>query len=85
MPADADDGLAVDDFSLSASAVVTPTNPTALSARRPRSSQPGGTTLLTVAVTPGANPTSTGLAVTANLTAIGGSAHAAVLRRCDER
>jgi predicted extracellular nuclease len=35
---------------------------------------PGDTTLLTVAVTPGSNPTSTGLAVTADLSAIGGSA-----------
>src|SRR5207244_4146947 len=36
--------------------------------------QPGGMTLLTVSVTPGANPTSTGLAVSADLTAIGGGA-----------
>ena len=36
--------------------------------------QPGGTTLLTVAVTPGANPPSTGISVSADLTAIGGSA-----------
>jgi hypothetical protein len=34
----------------------------------------GGSTLLTVAVTPGANPVSTGLAVTANLSTIGGAA-----------
>ena len=35
---------------------------------------PGGSTLLTVAVTPGSGPASTGLAVSADLTAIGGSA-----------
>lgn len=40
----------------------------------PASVQPGDTATLTVNVTPGSNPTSTGITVTANLTAIGGSA-----------
>jgi beta-lactamase superfamily II metal-dependent hydrolase len=40
----------------------------------PSSVVPGGTTLLTVAVTPGQNPPSTGIFVTADLTSIGGAA-----------
>lgn len=51
-----------------------PTNPTGVGAANPTSLLAGGTTLLTVAVTPGANPPSTGLAVTADLTPIGGAA-----------
>jgi predicted extracellular nuclease len=53
---------------------VGPTNPSGVGAANPSTVLPGGSTLLTVTVTPGANPTSTGLAVTADLTAIGGSA-----------
>lgn len=51
-----------------------PTNPSGVGAANPASVPAGGSALLTVAVTPGANPTSTGLAVTADLTAIGGAA-----------
>lgn len=51
-----------------------PTSPTGTGAASPSTVQAGGTTLLTVAVTPGANPASTGIAVTGNLTSIGGSA-----------
>lgn len=51
-----------------------PTNPTGVGAANPASVVAGGSTLLTVTVTPGANPTSTGLSVTGDLTAIGGSA-----------
>ena len=51
-----------------------PTNPTGTGAASPASVAPGGSSLLTVAVTPGANPTSTGLAVSADLNSIGGSA-----------
>jgi hypothetical protein len=40
----------------------------------PNSVVAGGSTLLTVTVTPGVSPASTGIAVTTNLTAIGGSA-----------
>jgi predicted extracellular nuclease len=36
--------------------------------------EPGGTTLLTVTVTPGSTPTSTGITVTGDLSSIGGSA-----------
>jgi uncharacterized repeat protein (TIGR01451 family) len=51
-----------------------PTNPTGAGAATPSSVDPGGTTLLTVTVTPGTNPPSSGITVTGNLTAIGGSA-----------
>lgn len=51
-----------------------PTNPTGTGAANPSSVNPGDSTLLTVTVTPGTNPASTGLAVSGNLTAIGGSA-----------
>ncbi len=50
-----------------------PTNPTGTSAANPSTVAAGSTTLLTVTVTPGANPTSTGITVTGDLTAIGGS------------
>lgn len=51
-----------------------PTNPSGIGSANPNSAPVGGTTLLTVAVTPGGNPPSTGLAVAGDLTAIGGSA-----------
>lgn len=70
----ADDGLAVDNFSITADAVATPTDPSGVGAATPPIIAPGGSTLLTVAVTPGANPTSTGITVTGDLTTIGGSA-----------
>jgi hypothetical protein len=50
------------------------TNPTGNGSANPSSVTAGASTLLTVAVTPGANPASTGLVVSANLTAIGGAA-----------
>ncbi len=51
-----------------------PTNPSGTGAATPGSVAQGAQTLLTVATTPGANPASTGLTVTADLTSIGGSA-----------
>jgi len=50
------------------------TNPSGAGAASPASVLQGGTTLLTVLVTPGANPSSTGIVVTGNLSSIGGSA-----------
>ena len=50
------------------------TNPSGAGAATPASVVAGGTTLLTVLVTPGANPTSTGIVVTGDLSSIGGSA-----------
>lgn len=48
-----------------------PSNPSAVAAANPSTLTPGGTTLLTVTVTPGAMPVSTGLVVTSNLTSLG--------------
>ena len=50
------------------------TPPTATGGASPASVEKGSATLLTVTVTPGANPTSTGLTVTGDLTSIGGAA-----------
>ncbi|MGH9769211.1 MAG: lamin tail domain-containing protein [Blastocatellia bacterium] len=49
------------------------TNPSGVGAAFPNPVAAGNVVLLTVTVTPGANPTSTGLQVTGNLTAIGGA------------
>jgi predicted extracellular nuclease len=68
----ADDGLAIDDFSITADAVATPTDPSGVGVAAPPIVAPGGSSLLTVTVTPGANPTSTGITVTGDLTTIGG-------------
>ena len=65
--------LAIDDISI-LGVGNTQTNPTATAAANPATVQAGSSTLLTVTVTPGLNPTSTGIVVTADLTAIGGSA-----------
>jgi uncharacterized protein len=48
------------------------TNPSGIGAANPNPVSPGNTTVLTVAVTPGANPASTGIAVTGDLSQIGG-------------
>src|SRR5207244_1184238 len=49
------------------------TNPSGSGTATPASVAPTQTSLLAVAVTPGQNPTSTGITVTADLTSIGGS------------
>jgi uncharacterized protein len=49
------------------------TNPGGAGSASPSSVIEGGTTLLTVLVSPGANPTSTGITVTGDLSSIGGS------------
>ncbi len=66
----ADDGLAVDDFSLTASAE--PANPSATATAMAAS--PGAVAVIAGVITPGVNPISTGLAVTCNLSAAGGPA-----------
>src|SRR6266545_4973467 len=50
------------------------TNPSGTGSSSPTSVAPGDSSLLTVTVTPGTNPTSTGLAVASDLSSIGGSA-----------
>lgn len=54
--------------------VLAATNPSGVGAADPNSVLPGELSTLTVTVTPGTNPTSTGVAVTADLSSIGGSA-----------
>ena len=50
-----------------------PTSPSATGSANPSSLQAGNSTTLSATVTPGANPVSSGLAVTCTLTAIGGT------------
>ena len=52
----------------------TPTNPSGVGAANPALVAPGGSSFLTVIVAAGTNPASTGLAVTCDLSSIGGSA-----------
>ena len=66
------DGLGSHDASCGGGSL--PTDPAASTSASPASLAAGDATLLTVTVVPGANPASTGLAVTADLAAIGGSA-----------
>ncbi|HEV7799337.1 MAG TPA: lamin tail domain-containing protein, partial [Pyrinomonadaceae bacterium] len=51
-----------------------PGNPSGVGAANPNAVPPGGSSLLTVSVTPGTAPVSTGITVTGNLSTIGGSA-----------
>jgi DNA/RNA endonuclease G (NUC1) len=53
--------------------VIATTSPTGVGAATPNSVLPGNSSTLTVTVTPGTNPASTGLFVTADLSTIGGS------------
>lgn len=65
----------VDNFTVSGNPIVGgPTDPTGTGSAAPSMVAPGDPSLLTVVVTPGSNPTSTGLAVVCGLAAIGGSA-----------
>ena len=66
--------LAIDNVSVLGLGNATPTNPTTTGTANPNSVLPGETSTLTVSVTPGSDPTSTGLSVTADLSLIGGSA-----------
>ena len=61
-------------YGLAARADVILTNPSGEGAANPQAVFAGQSTLLTVTVTPGTNPTSTGLAVSVDLSSIGGSA-----------
>lgn len=67
-----DDGLAIDDFSLTPHGTVPVSSPPAGNGlATPNSILPPANTLLTVAVTPGTGPASTSYTVTANLSSIG--------------
>ena len=67
----ADDGLAVDDFSLTPQGTG---DPSGTGSASPNPVAAGSSTTLTATITPGESPASTGIAVVCNLTAIGGSA-----------
>ena len=67
-----DEWVGIDDIRINEE--VLPTSPTAVGAANPNILSSGSDTTLTVTVTPGQNPTSTAISVTADLTAIGGSA-----------
>ncbi|HMG36330.1 MAG TPA: DNA/RNA non-specific endonuclease [Blastocatellia bacterium] len=67
-------GLAIDNISVLGIAGGGATSPTGVGAANPSSVFAGDSTLLTVNVTPGTNPTSSGLAVSADLSPIGGGA-----------
>ena len=54
--------------------VLAATNPSGVGTANPNSVLPGAASALTVTVTPGTNPASSGVVVTANLSSIGGSA-----------
>jgi uncharacterized protein len=69
-----DDGVAIDDFSLTASVSSVSINPTATASALPNPVAPGGNTTLSGTITPGQNPTSASYSVVCNLDAIGGSA-----------
>ncbi|HEX8889485.1 MAG TPA: DNA/RNA non-specific endonuclease [Pyrinomonadaceae bacterium] len=69
----ADDGLAIDDFSITPHGNLSATSPTGTGASLLSSVKAGDAAKLTVKVSPGTNPTSTNLKVTGDLTAIGGS------------
>lgn len=68
-----DEWVGVDDINITAT-TGGPTSPSGTGAATPSSVVQGNSTLLTVTVSPGTNPASTGLAVTGDLTPIGGSA-----------
>ncbi|HMF58370.1 MAG TPA: hypothetical protein VK619_18650, partial [Pyrinomonadaceae bacterium] len=68
-----DEWIGIDDISVTTGGGG-PTNPSGVGAANPNTVAAGNTTLLTVTVTPGTNPASTGITVTGDLTSIGGSA-----------
>lgn len=66
--------LAIDNVSILGIGGAVATDPSGVGNANPNSVLPGESSTLTVAVTPGTNPSSTDLTVTADLSAIGGSA-----------
>lgn len=66
--------LAIDNISVSGIGDAVVTNPSGTGAANPNSVLPGESSVLTVTITPGTTPTSTGLTVTADLSSIGGLA-----------
>lgn len=77
----ADDGLSLDDLAITPRGIPSggSTDPSGTGAADPASVVQGGQTTLSVDVTPGTNPASTGLAVSADMSSIGGPASTALL------
>jgi predicted extracellular nuclease len=69
-----DDGVSVDDVSVSVGASNVSISPTASGSAAPNPTAPGQQTTLSGTITPGQNPTSAAFQVTCDLLAIGGSA-----------
>ncbi|HYU40838.1 MAG TPA: DNA/RNA non-specific endonuclease [Vicinamibacteria bacterium] len=67
-----DEWIGIDDIAITGTAVSI-TNPSGAGSASPSTVFPGQASLLTVSVTPGANPASTGIQVSADLSSIGGS------------
>ena len=65
--------LAIDNVSILGVGAPASTNPSGVGAANPNSVLPGASAVLTVTGAPGTNPASTGLAVTADLSSIGGA------------
>ncbi len=70
--AGSDEWVGIDDISITVAG--SPTNPSGVGSASPSTVAPGDPTLLTVNVTPGTSPASTGLTVSCDLSSIGGSA-----------
>lgn len=68
-----DDGVAIDDFSLTAGVAAISISPTATASASPNPVAPGGNTTLSGTITPGQNPASASYTVTCDLTPIGGA------------
>jgi len=69
-----DEWVGIDDIVITGSGGDGSTNPSGIGTSVPSTVAPGDSSLLTVSVTPGTNPASTGLAVSCDLSLIGGSA-----------
>jgi predicted extracellular nuclease len=69
----ADDGMAIDDVSITVGTDAISIDPTATGSASPSPAAPGQTVTLSGTITPGQNPTSASYTVACNLTAIGGS------------
>ena len=68
-----DEWIGIDDIDVSGSPIALPTNPAGVGAATPSTVAPGETATLSVVVSLGQNPTSSGVTVTGDLSSIGGS------------
>lgn len=73
-----DDGVSIDDVSITATVTSDPTPPSATASVAPNPVAPGGQSILSGTIMPGFNPVSQSLGVTCDFGAIGGSSYQAV-------